>query len=66
VIIRVDGRGMLLNFIGIIRSKRYYYAAISTVHPPVLMFFIIRASAGTKKVMGRFTSPAWVNIWDGS
>jgi len=55
--------GMLLNFIGVNPIKALYYAAIlNGVIAPILMFFIFRIGAD-ESIMGRFTSPRWVNIW---
>jgi Mn2+/Fe2+ NRAMP family transporter len=55
--------GMLLNFLGFNPIKALYYAAIvNGIIAPVLMFFIFRIGRD-EKVMGRFTSARWVNIW---
>jgi Mn2+/Fe2+ NRAMP family transporter len=55
--------GMLLNLVGINPIKALYYAAIvNGAIAPILMFFIFRIGRD-KKVMGRFTSPGWVNVW---
>jgi Mn2+/Fe2+ NRAMP family transporter len=55
--------GMLLNFIGINPIKALYYAAIlNGVIAPVLMFFIFRIG-NDEKIMGKFTSPLWVNVF---
>ncbi len=55
--------GMALNFIGINPIKALYYAAIvNGTIAPILMFFIFRIGRD-EKVMGRFTSSRWVNIW---
>ena len=63
VIIASMFAGMLLNLIGINPIKALYYAAIvNGIIAPVLMFFIFRIGRD-KKVMGRFTSPRWVNVW---
>ena len=54
--------GMLLNFLGVNPIKALYYAAIlNGAIAPILMFFIFRIGAD-ESVMGRFTSPLWVNI----
>ena len=54
--------GMLLNFGGVNPIKALYYAAIlNGVIAPILMFFIFRIGAD-QSIMGRFTSPLWVNI----
>ena len=63
VIIASMFAGMLLNFIGINPIKALYYAAIvNGAIAPILMFFIFRIGRD-EKVMGRFTSPRWVNVW---
>jgi Mn2+/Fe2+ NRAMP family transporter len=55
--------GMLLNFLGFNPIKALYYAAIlNGVIAPILMFFIFRIGSD-ESIMGRFTSPRWVNIW---
>jgi Mn2+/Fe2+ NRAMP family transporter len=55
--------GMLLNFVGINPIKALYYAAIvNGTIAPILMLFIFKIGRD-KKVMGRFTSPWWVNMW---
>jgi NRAMP (natural resistance-associated macrophage protein)-like metal ion transporter len=55
--------GMLLNLVGINPIKALYYAAIvNGTIAPILMFFIFRIGRD-EKVMGRFTSPGWVNVW---
>ncbi len=55
--------GMLLNLIGINPIKALYYAAIvNGTIAPILMFFIFQIGRDDK-IMGRFTSPRWVNIW---
>jgi Mn2+/Fe2+ NRAMP family transporter len=55
--------GMALNFIGINPIKALYYAAIlNGVIAPVLMFFIFRIG-NDEKIMGRFRSPRWVNVF---
>jgi len=63
VIIASMVAGMLLNLVGINPIKALYYAAIVNGSiAPVLMFFIFRIGRD-EKVMGRFTSPTWVNFW---
>jgi len=63
VIIASMFTGMLLNFIGINPIKALYYAAIvNGTIAPILMYFIFRIGRD-EKVMGRFTSPRWVNVW---
>lgn len=63
VIIASMFAGMLLNFIGINPIKALYYAAIvNGIIAPILMLFIFRIGRD-KSVMGRFTSPRWVNVW---
>jgi Mn2+/Fe2+ NRAMP family transporter len=63
VIIASMFAGLLLNLIGINPIKALYYAAIvNGIIAPILMFFIFRIGRD-EKVMGRFTSPRWVNIW---
>ena len=65
VIIASMFAGMLLNLIGINPIKALYYAAIvNGAIAPVLMFFIFKIGRD-RKVMGRFTSPRWVNVWGG-
>lgn len=55
--------GMLLNLLGINPIKALYYAAIlNGAIAPILMFFIFRIGRD-HTVMGRFTSPRWVNVW---
>jgi NRAMP (natural resistance-associated macrophage protein)-like metal ion transporter len=55
--------GMMLNFIGINPIKALYYAAIlNGITAPILMFFIFRIGSD-EKIMGRFTSPRWVNVF---
>jgi Mn2+/Fe2+ NRAMP family transporter len=63
VIIASMVAGMSLNFIGINPIKALYYAAIlNGVIAPVLMFFIFRIG-NDEKIMGRFTSSLWVNVF---
>ena len=55
--------GMSLNFIGINPIKALYYAAIlNGTIAPILMFFIFRIG-DDEGIMGRFTSPPWVNVF---
>jgi NRAMP (natural resistance-associated macrophage protein)-like metal ion transporter len=55
--------GMTLNFIGINPIKALYWAAIlNGITAPILMFFIFRIG-NDEGIMGRFTSPRWVNIF---
>jgi Mn2+/Fe2+ NRAMP family transporter len=55
--------GMLLNFVGINPIKALYYAAIvNGTIAPILMYFIFKIGRD-ETVMGRFTSPRWVNVW---
>ena len=55
--------GMSLNFIGINPIKALYYAAIlNGTIAPILMFLIFRIG-NDEKIMGRFTSPLWVNVF---
>lgn len=55
--------GMALNFIGVNPIKALYYAAVVNGSiAPILMFFIFRIGRD-RRIMGRFTSPRWVNIW---
>ena len=63
VIIASMAAGLLLNLVGINPIKALYYAAIvNGVIAPVLMFFIFRIGRD-KSVMGKFTSPRWINVW---
>jgi len=55
--------GMLLNIFNFNPVKSLYYAAIlNGIISPILMFFIFKMGRD-KKIMGRFTSPLWVNFW---
>lgn len=55
--------GMLLDFIGLNPIKSLYYAAIvNGVIAPVIMFVIFRIGRDPR-VMGRFTSPRWIDTW---
>jgi len=63
VIITSMVAGMLLNLIGINPIKALYYAAIvNGVIAPILMYFIFRIGRD-EKVMGKFTSPRWIDVW---
>ena len=63
VIIASMVAGMSLNFIGINPIKALYYAAIlNGTIAPILMFFIFRIG-NDEGIMGRFTSPLWVNVF---
>jgi NRAMP (natural resistance-associated macrophage protein)-like metal ion transporter len=63
VIIASMFAGMVLNFIGINPITALYWAAIlNGITAPILMFFIFRIG-NDKKIMGRFTSPRWVNVF---
>jgi len=63
VIIASMVAGMALNFIGINPIKALYYAAIlNGTIAPILMFFIFRIG-NDEGIMGRFTSPLWVNVF---
>lgn len=55
--------GMLFNFLGVNPIKALYYSAmLNGVIAPVLMFVIFRIGRD-ESVMGRFTSPRWIDAW---
>lgn len=57
--------GFLFNFIGINPMRALYYTAIlNGLISPIIMYFIFRIGR-SEKIMGKFTSPRWVNLWGG-
>ncbi|MDD3480725.1 MAG: divalent metal cation transporter [Patescibacteria group bacterium] len=57
--------GFLLNFVGINPMRALYYTAIlNGLISPIIMYFIFRIGRN-EKIMGKFVSPKWVNLWGG-
>jgi len=55
--------GLAMNFIGINPIKALYFAAIvNGLTAPILLFYIFKIGR-SRKVMGDFVSPHWVNIF---